>query len=105
MGFQMLREIMVSRKIKEFVEIKDYTSLDALVEKLIEVRDHLPPDAEPELKMKGDDVFGRLLSISYFRPQTPEEAECEERYAAAYRESRFRTRALSPRPVQLRSAA
>ena len=34
------------------------------------------------------DVFGRLLCISYFRPQTAEEAECDARYAEAYRQSR-----------------
>ena len=38
--------------------------------------------------MRGDDVFGRKLSISYFRDQTAEEAECETRYAAAYKEAR-----------------
>lgn len=78
----------MSRKVKAFVEIKDYTSLDILIEKLIAVRDSLPEDAGPEVKMKGDDVFGRMLSISYFRPQTVEEIECDARYAAAYRASR-----------------
>ncbi len=32
--------------------------------------------------MKGDDVFGRRLSISYFRELTSEEAACEARYSA-----------------------
>ena len=54
----------MSRKVKEFIEIKDHASLDALIEKLIEVRDALPEDAQAEVKMKGDDVFGRLLSIA-----------------------------------------
>lgn len=80
----------MSRKVKEFVEIRDYTSLDVLIEKLIEIRDGLPEGADPEVKMKGDDVFGRQLSISFFRPQTPEEAECDARYAEAYRQSRER---------------
>lgn len=80
----------MSRRVKEFVEIRDYTSLDALIEKLIEIRDSLPEDADPEVKMKGDDVFGRQLSISFFRPQTAEEAECDARYAEAYRQSRER---------------
>jgi len=78
----------MSRKVKEFIEIKDHASLDALIEKLIEVRDALPEDAQAEVKMKGDDVFGRLLSIVFFRPQTAEEAECDARYAEAYRQSR-----------------
>ena len=80
----------MSRKVKEFIEIKDYTSLDDLIERLIAVRDHLPEDADPEVKMKGDDVFGRQLCVSFFRPQTTEEAECDARYAEAYRQSRER---------------
>ena len=80
----------MSRKVKEFDEIRDYTSLEVLNEKLIEIRDSLPEGADPEVKMKGDDVFGRQLSISFFRPQTAEEAECDARYAEAYRQSRER---------------
>ena len=80
----------MSRRVKDFVEIKDYTSLDALIEKLVEVRDSLPAAAEAEVKMRGDDVFGRQLSISFFREQTVEEAECDARYAEAYRASRER---------------
>jgi hypothetical protein len=78
----------MSRRVKDFIEIADYTSLDALIEKLIEVRDSLPAAAEAEVKMRGDDVFGRQLSISFFREQTTEEAECDARYADAYRASR-----------------
>ena len=77
----------MSRKVKEFIGIKDHSSLDELIDKAIEIRDSLPPGAEPEVKMMGDDAFGRLLYISYFRPQTPEEAECDARYAQAYRQS------------------
>ena len=58
----------MNRKVKEFVEIKDYTSLDELIAKLVEVRDSLPGEAEAQVKMKGDDVFGRLLCVSFFRP-------------------------------------
>ena len=77
--------IVMSRKIKEFIEIRNYTSLDHLIDELIEIRSSLPSSAEPEMRMKGDDVFGRLLSISYLRLQTPEEAACDARYAEAYR--------------------
>lgn len=79
----------MTRMVKEFVEIKDYASLDHLIEQLVAVRDSLP-EAAAEVKMRGDDVFGRQLSISYFREQTQEEAECDARYAHAYRESRER---------------
>jgi hypothetical protein len=80
----------MSRRVKEFIEIDDLTSLDALIERLTEIRDSLPTAAEAELKMRGDEVFGRHLCISYMRPQTPEEAACEARYADAVRLSRQR---------------
>jgi hypothetical protein len=86
----------MSRKVKEFIEIKDYTSLDTLIEKLVEIRDTLPGEAEAVVKMKGDDVFGRLLCISYFRPQTAEEVECDARYAEAYRQARAAEAAQLP---------
>ena len=65
----------MSRRVKEFIEIEDHSSLDDLIAKLIEVRDALPAESEAELRLRGDDVFGRQLSISYFRDQTAEEAE------------------------------
>lgn len=80
----------MSRMVKDFIEVKDYTSLDELIGKLIEVRDSLPEAADPQMRLQGCDVFGRTLSIAYKRPQTAEEAECDARYANAYRESRER---------------
>lgn len=80
----------MSRRIKEFVEIRDHSSLDELIGKLIEIRDSLPDNAEAELKLRGDEVFGRRITISFFREQTADEAETEARYAAAYREARER---------------
>jgi len=80
----------MSRRVKDFIEIGDLTSLDQLIARLIEIRDGLPSGAEAQLKMRGDDVFGRHLSISYMRPQTPEEADCEARYADAIRDARQR---------------
>ena len=78
------------RMVKDFIEIKDCASLDALIEKLVSVRESLPEEAQAEVKMRGDDVFGRTLSVSYLRPQTAEEADCDARYAEAYRESKRR---------------
>lgn len=80
----------MSRRVKEFIEIEDHSSLDDLIARLSEVRDSLPPDSEAELRLRGDDVFGRKLSISYFRDQTAEEADCEKRYAEACKESKER---------------
>ena len=71
------------RRVKDFIEISDYTSLDRLIQTLVSIRDSLPASADPELKMRGDDVFGRRLSISYFRELTPEEAELDARYSAS----------------------
>ena len=71
------------RRVKEFVEISDHTSLDMLIRTLVAIRDTLPEGAEPEMKLRGDDVFGRRLSISYFRELTAEEAAIDQRYAAA----------------------
>ena len=70
----------MGRRVKDFIEISEYTSLDQLINALTAIRDNLPADADPELRMKGDDVFGRRLSISYFRELTAEEAACEARY-------------------------
>lgn len=67
-------------RVKDFIEISDHTSLDRLITTLVAIRDSLPDDAEPELKMRGDDVFGRRLSISYFRELSAREAELEAKY-------------------------
>ena len=80
----------MSRRVKEFIEIEDHSSLEDLIAKLIEVRDALPPESEAELRLRGDDVFGRQLSISYFRDQTAEEADCEKRYSEACKQSKKR---------------
>jgi hypothetical protein len=71
----------MSRRVKEFVDIADHVSLDELIQKLAEVRAGLPEDCEAELRLRGDDVFGHRITITYFRAQTEEEAECEKRYA------------------------
>ena len=78
----------MSRRVKEFVEIADHVSLDELIEKLAEVRGSLPDNAEAELRLRGDDVFGRRITISYMRDQTREEAEVEKRYAKAEKEAK-----------------
>ena len=76
----------MTRRVKDFIEISDYTSLDSLIATLTAIRDSLPDGAEPELKMRGDDIFGRRLSITYFRDLTREEAEVEARYTGTVAE-------------------
>lgn len=69
-------------RVKDYIEVSDYTSLDRLITTLTAIRDSLPETAEPELKMRGDDVFGRRLSISYWRELTAEEQEADAKYSA-----------------------
>lgn len=80
----------MTRRVKEFVDIDDHASIDDLIEQLVALRDGLPPQADAELRLRGDEVFGRKISISYFRSQTEEEAECERRYAEENREAKER---------------
>jgi len=80
----------MSRRVKEFIDISENTSLDELIGKLIELRDGLPESCEAELRLRGDEVFGRRITISYFRDQTDEEAEIERRYSEATREAKER---------------
>ena len=78
----------MKRRVKEFVDIADHVSLDDLIEKLAEVRDGLPRGSEAELRLRGDEVFGHRITISYFRDQTKEEAAVEKRYADAAKEAK-----------------
>src|SRR5439155_10492246 len=80
----------MGRRVKEFVDISEHTSLDELIGKLIEVRDSLTEESEAELRLRGDEVFGRRITITFFRDQTAEEAECEKRYAEAAKEAKAR---------------
>ena len=78
----------MGRRVKEFVDIADHLSLDDLIEKLAAVRDNLPDGADAEMRLRGDEVFGRRITITYFRAQTDEEAEVEKRYAEASKEAK-----------------
>lgn len=80
----------MDRRVKEFVDVSDHVSIDDLIEKLSAIRDSLPQDADAELRLRGDEVFGHRITISYFRPQTAEEAQIEKRYAMESREAKER---------------
>jgi antirestriction protein len=80
----------MKRRVKDFVDIADQVSIDELIEKLAEVRDSLPDGSEAELRLRGDEVFGHRITISYFREQTDEEAEVERRYAEEAKEAKER---------------
>ncbi len=80
----------MSRRVKEFIDIGEHISLDELIGKLVEIRESLPDEVEAELRLRGDEVFGRRITITYFRDQTVEEAEIEKRYAEAEKEAKAR---------------
>lgn len=80
----------MSRRVKEFVDVEDQLSIDALIHKLMAIRDELPPGTEAELRLRGDDVFGRRITICYSREPTAEETEIEQRYTDAAREAKER---------------
>lgn len=71
---------VVPRRVKDFIDISEYTSLDDLIRYLETIRDNLPPEHEAEMKIRGDDIFGRRLTITYFRDQTSDEAELDSKY-------------------------
>lgn len=77
------RSVVVPRRVKDFIDISEFTSLDDLIRYLETIRDNLPADHQAEMKIRGDDVFGRRLTITYFREQTAEEVELESKYAGA----------------------
>jgi hypothetical protein len=70
----------VPRRVKDFIEISEYTSLDDLIKFLKIIRASLPADGEAELKIRGDEIFGHRLTISFLRELTPEEAALEAKY-------------------------
>jgi hypothetical protein len=78
----------MNRRIKEFVDIDEHVSLDELIARLAELKGLLPEGSEAELKLRGDEVFGRKITIAYMREQTEEEAEMDRRYAEASREAK-----------------
>jgi hypothetical protein len=80
----------MSRRVKEFIDVADQLSINELIEKLTEIRDNLPRGTEAELRLRGDEVFGRRITICYSRDLTPEELEVEQRYAEASREAKER---------------
>ena len=77
----------MKRRIKEFIEIEEHDSLDELIAKLVEIRDTSRQDCRGRAKAEGRRVFGRKITVSYFRDQTGKRRRFEERYAAAYKEA------------------
>jgi hypothetical protein len=69
--------------VRDYFEVEDRVSLDRMIDQLATLRDRLPEGAaDATVQMRGDDVFGRTLTVSYLRPLTAEEAARDARYAA-----------------------
>ena len=73
----------MARRVKDFIDISEYTSLDDLIRYLETIRDNLPEGHEAEMKIRGDEIFGKRLTITYSRDQTPEETELESKYSGS----------------------
>lgn len=71
----------VPRRVKDFIDISEFTSLDDLIRYLEAIRDNLPAEHDAELRIRGDEIFGQRLTITYSREQTPDELELESKYA------------------------
>ncbi len=70
-------------RVKDHVEISNRTPLDTLIRYLEIIQENLPEDCEPELKMGGDDKYGRRLTVSFLRELTPDEAAQQVRVTGA----------------------
>lgn len=60
--------------VREIVDIRECASIDRLLESLAAVRARLPDPDEAYVRLRGDDVFGRMITVTYSRPATLEEA-------------------------------
>jgi hypothetical protein len=70
----------MTKMVREYLDVADNMSLDDVIGVLTALRETLPAGAHAEVRMRGDDVFGRRLTICYDRAQTAAEAELETRY-------------------------
>ncbi|MBU3077564.1 hypothetical protein [Sphingomonas quercus] len=78
----------MTRYVRDYIELSDHVSLDEMIATLSALRETLPPGADAELRMRGDDVFGRRFSVSYMRPLNAEEAAVDARYTRVARPTR-----------------
>ncbi len=79
--------------VREFVELNGNTSIEDLIARLSAIKAEMPSDAGEELvRVRGDDVFGHHILVTYLRPETPEEVESglrAMRFASAWSECRL----------------
>lgn len=76
----------MTRMVRDYLDVEEQASLDELIAALVAVRDSLPAGSEDtRVRMRGDEIFGRRLTVSFLRPQTPEEVALDARYAGVDR--------------------
>ena len=95
----------MTRLVREVAEVRECGSLGELIDRLVRIRDGLPDPSRADAQMRGDDVFGRFIAVSYLREQTEEEAERDARYSDAYLRSLRAKLARVQAEVDLVSAA
>ena len=71
----------MTRFVRDYIDIPNHADLDELIATLTQVRDSLPAHAQAEMRLRGDDIFGRRLTISFLRPRTEDEVACEDKYS------------------------
>lgn len=70
--------------VREYIEISEPKSIAALIQRLEQVRDTIPSGSGPEqVRLRGDDVFGRHILITYLRPESADEHAFAARVALA----------------------
>lgn len=78
--------------VREFVEIAGDNSIAGLIARLESIKAAIPDGAgEEQVRVRGDDVFGYHILVTYLRPETPEEIESglrAMRFASAWSECR-----------------
>lgn len=76
----------MGRLVRDFVEVEGGVPLADLIERLVQVQEGLPDGTtDVTIRLRGDDVFGHKLSVSYLRPQTLAERARDARYVASDR--------------------
>ena len=65
--------------VREIIDVRECASIDGLIERLAAVRAMLPDPEQAQVKLRGDDIFGRLITITYSRPLTGEELSLQRR--------------------------
>ena len=57
----------MSRLVREIIDVPETSSLDELLARLAAVRNSLPDPGDAVVRLRGDDFFGRLITITYLR--------------------------------------